>query len=189
MFLKFVISRSSTVENLYHPPCGFNFGDRGLAEPMRLDMDRPRQRAFCQDLDLGPPPAHEAGLREDLRCHILDAFEPVQVAEVHDSPLLREDVREPALGHAPGQGHLPPLEPGTLAASRAGFLSLVAPRGRLAVSGADTSANPLAPPSRPWGWFQVMRSEEHTSELQSLAYLVCRLLLEKKKHSQHKHLV
>src|SRR2546425_8940637 len=28
----------------------------------------------------------------------------------------------------------------------------------------------------------VVRSEEHTSELQSLAYLVCRLLLEKKKH-------
>src|SRR5687767_15430269 len=27
----------------------------------------------------------------------------------------------------------------------------------------------------------VPRSEEHTSELQSLAYLVCRLLLEKKK--------
>src|SRR3989441_5813186 len=27
----------------------------------------------------------------------------------------------------------------------------------------------------------IMRSEEHTSELQSLAYLVCRLLLEKKK--------
>src|SRR2546425_2417917 len=30
---------------------------------------------------------------------------------------------------------------------------------------------------RTWG----TRSEEHTSELQSLAYLVCRLLLEKKK--------
>src|SRR2546425_2516898 len=28
-----------------------------------------------------------------------------------------------------------------------------------------------------------LRSEEHTSELQSLAYLVCRLLLEKKKQS------
>src|SRR2546425_8173990 len=28
----------------------------------------------------------------------------------------------------------------------------------------------------------VRRSEEHTSELQSLAYLVCRLLLEKKKN-------
>src|SRR5229473_5201701 len=28
----------------------------------------------------------------------------------------------------------------------------------------------------------VQRSEEHTSELQSLAYLVCRLLLEKKKN-------
>src|SRR5205823_10207131 len=29
------------------------------------------------------------------------------------------------------------------------------------------------------------RSEEHTSELQSLAYLVCRLLLEKKKKHRH----
>src|SRR2546425_2072960 len=29
---------------------------------------------------------------------------------------------------------------------------------------------------------RVARSEEHTSELQSLAYLVCRLLLEKKKY-------
>src|SRR3989441_7773075 len=30
---------------------------------------------------------------------------------------------------------------------------------------------------------ETTRSEEHTSELQSLAYLVCRLLLEKKKQS------
>src|SRR2546425_5054512 len=33
-------------------------------------------------------------------------------------------------------------------------------------------------PNEPQG---LLRSEEHTSELQSLAYLVCRLLLEKKK--------
>src|SRR3712207_7927424 len=31
------------------------------------------------------------------------------------------------------------------------------------------------------GW-TALRSEEHTSELQSRQYLVCRLLLEKKKH-------
>src|SRR2546425_8401577 len=31
------------------------------------------------------------------------------------------------------------------------------------------------------------RSEEHTSELQSLAYLVCRLLLEKKKKQKASH--
>src|SRR2546425_7468343 len=30
----------------------------------------------------------------------------------------------------------------------------------------------------------IRRSEEHTSELQSLAYLVCRLLLEKKKKKE-----
>src|SRR5205823_8946224 len=33
----------------------------------------------------------------------------------------------------------------------------------------------------------AFRSEEHTSELQSLAYLVCRLLLEKKKKIQIKY--
>src|SRR3712207_7507733 len=32
---------------------------------------------------------------------------------------------------------------------------------------------------------QWCRSEEHTSELQSRQYLVCRLLLEKKKQSKH----
>src|SRR3989441_3465134 len=35
----------------------------------------------------------------------------------------------------------------------------------------------------------IERSEEHTSELQSLAYLVCRLLLEKKKKkTKNQHL-
>src|SRR2546425_1504890 len=38
---------------------------------------------------------------------------------------------------------------------------------------------PIAPTS---SWAE--RSEEHTSELQSLAYLVCRLLLEKKKKTK-----
>src|SRR2546425_9359104 len=34
------------------------------------------------------------------------------------------------------------------------------------------------------GRHDLSRSEEHTSELQSLAYLVCRLLLEKKKNKR-----
>src|SRR5438445_6914011 len=37
------------------------------------------------------------------------------------------------------------------------------------------------------GAFLDGRSEEHTSELQSRQYLVCRLLLEKKKNKQNKH--
>src|SRR3712207_7819272 len=36
--------------------------------------------------------------------------------------------------------------------------------------------------------FDIVRSEEHTSELQSRQYLVCRLLLEKKKTSINPHL-
>src|ERR1041384_8841986 len=47
---------------------------------------------------------------------------------------------------------------------------------------------PARAPSRPAAWRCARlrgrpRSEEHTSELQSLAYLVCRLLLEKNKHT------
>src|SRR2546429_2486375 len=34
---------------------------------------------------------------------------------------------------------------------------------------------------------QGLRSEEHTSELQSRLHLVCRLLLEKKKHQHRQH--
>src|SRR3712207_8330856 len=37
--------------------------------------------------------------------------------------------------------------------------------------------------------FPTSRSEEHTSELQSRQYLVCRLLLEKKKQPQELHLL
>src|SRR5205823_14113874 len=39
----------------------------------------------------------------------------------------------------------------------------------------------ISAPDYPGERLMVCRSEEHTSELQSLAYLVCRLLLEKKK--------
>src|SRR5260370_2829466 len=44
---------------------------------------------------------------------------------------------------------------------------------------AQNSLSRIHPPGVPGGW---MRSEEHTSELQSHLNLVCRLLLEKKKN-------
>src|SRR2546423_8520499 len=55
--------------------------------------------------------------------------------------------------------------------------ALLAPE-RGAGGGLDSDLHELA------GYGRI-RSEEHTSELQSLAYLVCRLLLEKKKNSRH----
>src|SRR5947209_12025504 len=42
-------------------------------------------------------------------------------------------------------------------------------------------------PIEPWTVGERTRSEEHTSELQSRQYLVCRLLLEKKKKPQKEH--
>src|SRR2546425_6849531 len=71
------------------------------------------------------------------------------------------------------------------------------PAARAALAPAPRTASVPQPPSPPAavrraprascaGWTTSpchvsWRSEEHTSELQSLAYLVCRLLLEKKK--------
>src|SRR2546425_7923954 len=46
---------------------------------------------------------------------------------------------------------------------------------------AESGSNTLLNLSIAKGGREMKRSEEHTSELQSLAYLVCRLLLEKKK--------
>src|SRR5438046_9571463 len=50
------------------------------------------------------------------------------------------------------------------------------------VSGTITAAEP-APNPNSTGRIDLSRSEEHTSELQSLTNLVCRLLLEKKKRN------
>src|SRR3712207_8359120 len=47
-------------------------------------------------------------------------------------------------------------------------------RTRITVTTADRASEPRQPS-------RLLRSEEHTSELQSRQYLVCRLLLEKKK--------
>src|SRR2546425_7419907 len=46
---------------------------------------------------------------------------------------------------------------------------------------------PFTPEQAGQGDAAETRSEEHTSELQSLAYLVCRLLLEKKKKKKQNH--
>src|SRR5256885_13022379 len=50
--------------------------------------------------------------------------------------------------------------------------------------GTQTAGRSIGPVSRAWmPSFISRRSEEHTSELQSPCNLVCRLLLEKKKHT------
>src|SRR3989441_8567937 len=79
---------------------------------------------------------------------------------------------------------LPPL-PLTPAVERVLLANVRTPetrRGDLAAQRAavERGADGLRALAARYGW-PAVRSEEHTSELQSLAYLVCRLLLEKKK--------
>src|SRR2546425_9017859 len=61
----------------------------------------------------------------------------------------------------------------TRCGSRPGF--------RAGAHGCNLRLGRIAHQHRPSFGRNLGRSEEHTSELQSLAYLVCRLLLEKKK--------
>ena len=103
-------------------------------------------------------------------------------------------------GNSPGSWRYPSL-PGTLAACRAAADAVVGSNAvwiggnDLTTEGSWVWEDGLAipgPASVPITFDQchanidcgVGRSEEHTSELQSLANTVCRLLLEKKKHSR-----
>src|SRR2546425_6801271 len=72
---------------------------------------------------------------------------------------------------------------------RSGCVSPLRPRGGKSFqhstprTSGSCAGSPILPPLRcTKSGGEKYRSEEHTSELQSLAYLVCRLLLEKKKH-------
>src|SRR5205823_5171479 len=71
-------------------------------------------------------------------------------------------------------------------ASYCGIVGLKPTYGRVSTSGViplSWSLDHVGPMTRT-ATDAALRSEEHTSELQSLAYLVCRLLLEKKKTTQ-----
>src|SRR3712207_8723796 len=63
--------------------------------------------------------------------------------------------------------------------AQAGHLQALGPRGPQRARPLPQRRRPPPPPAAALG--RAVRSEEHTSELQSRQYLVCRLLLEKKK--------
>src|SRR5437899_8965466 len=80
---------------------------------------------------------------------------------------------------------LPPttamINPGGSGSSEYGFPSPWKVNNVLYCSPLHPQACPTPIYSSDYDWIGVGRSEEHTSELQSLRHLVCRLLLEKKK--------
>src|SRR3712207_8730587 len=71
----------------------------------------------------------------------------------------------------------PSSEPGCWSETATGVWSLAA----TSTSDSTATTSSLPPTEDPRSSRTCARSEEHTSELQSRQYLVCRLLLEKKK--------
>src|SRR3989441_8035710 len=113
---------------------------------------------------------HDAGLHVQRLQRLEDADDEGPTSEVQECLGPTHSFRGPGSQHHPRETH-------------AITLSRVAPRRqtpKLAAHGRTTHSP--AGRSDPAGPLRAgPRSEEHTSELQSLAYLVCRLLLEKKK--------
>src|SRR2546425_12360384 len=118
------------------------------------------------------------GHRRDLRRAVRDSRRA-------DTANPKRDLRR---GHAPrgyAQHGLPgdgwPVRQPGWSGDHGGCAPLAVCDGRDRGRGREDDGRDRSPawaPARPYGFG---RSEEHTSELQSLAYLVCRLLLEKKK--------
>src|SRR2546425_9667876 len=75
------------------------------------------------------------------------------------------------------------LRDGVLSATAAPIAPYLAPADTLDSVDSAVTVRHLLTMTSGYAWDET-RSEEHTSELQSLAYLVCRLLLEKKKKKQ-----
>src|SRR5258708_22220783 len=93
---------------------------------------------------------------------------------------------QPAELHLPTASHvLLPSSPATALSVPAGLLPARLPFSRRLWSPQTSASMPLVDPynySFLSSCLERPRSEEHTSELQSPDHLVCRLLLEKKKH-------
>src|ERR1035441_2903251 len=84
------------------------------------------------------------------------------------------------IGSATGIAGRPPSKPPNGRRPRPPKPSNAAGSGSTPGFSTGSIRGPTTPPKKPRWRSTKLRSEEHTSELQSLRHLVCRLLLEKK---------
>src|SRR5229473_3630785 len=99
-------------------------------------------------------------------------------------PCLTRPIQLSRLGWRPGRKR----QLISLRILRAEIVSTRTPGSRKAPCLPSRSGELSSAMEQRWDWSTPRhRSEEHTSELQSLAYLVCRLLLEKKKKKKIQH--
>src|SRR5690625_41176 len=158
-----------------HSPCSF--------AGFKLVVNQPRQRCAVPVGCLFQVVGMEVALAEHLVDH--EAGQPTLNLGNDESRAgsyrRAAAIKEPAeIGHRrqiaahAGQAQKPFLGARDGRDARKGndFFNLVDSTGQIVVAQSENNAVPVA---------DLLRSEEHTSELQSRGHLVCRLLLEKKK--------
>src|SRR5687767_3566975 len=158
------------------------FADRTYVEPITLDViekviERERPDALLPTM--GGQTALNAtmglvkrGTLDKYGVALIGASaEAIHKAEDRDAfkqAMQRIGLRVPESGSAHSR------EEAIRVLDRVGFPAIIRPSFTMGGTGGNIAYNR-----------EEFRSEEHTSELQSLAYLVCRLLLEKKKRHVH----
>src|ERR1041384_3471415 len=159
-------------------------GSVSAVKPMRLagTCSRYSKRAMPQ---LASAATHQGQVARFLRwayqakvMNTLEAASSAAAATTGESWITRASPR-PGSCILPG-GSAPALAPEPRRAARSRPMGAARKRARASAGAESSGAEDPARARRTRG-DPGPRSEEHTSELQSLAYLVCRLLLEKKK--------
>src|SRR5256884_6063263 len=136
----------------------------------RSNVPRPHRKPEDARAD---PQQHHPDDREDVMARLLDFL---RLVGDHQQRHLRAGIPAAEAPRPFDRGRLAGLTGrGDVAVHRVVTVALLAYADDL-----TGNAHRVQPPEG-----QLLRSEEHTSELQSRLHLVCRLLLEKKKYRQH----
>src|SRR5699024_11895451 len=103
------------------------------------------------------------------------------------TPLLRQVTSDNDLHTLSLHDALPILK--NVLINKIAIIAIIVPNGTCSNTANNAASSPIALTLSmmfaPWKNSRLIRSEEHTSELQSRFELVCRLLLEKKKNQRH----
>src|SRR2546427_1635843 len=160
-------------------------GGHELGEHDRRGRGRPRLEVLARRGEGALQRPREREAREA----VLERLQPAAVSAARDGARLRRQQRLGGAQHQPQREHAIPC--GTAPRGGEQLDELLLARGGRADHATSrckapaTSAGAMSPRQRWWPIGQrAVRSEEHTSELQSQSNLVCRLLLEKKKKIQ-----
>src|SRR5213594_2319584 len=135
-----------------------DFGARGHRDAFHYELP-PRDLAGPEQFDRMVGTPHQPGAEQRFRRHLDTLRQEDEVAHIHHLRRLLERIREPALGNAPDERHLPALESRTHLAALTRGLTLSASTCGFSNPRSRTPAFANARAMRAARWLQIMQRE------------------------------